>query len=679
MANALLGETSPYLLQHAHNPVDWHPWSEEVFARAKAEDKLVFLSVGYSTCHWCHVMEHESFENEAIAALMNRHFINVKVDREERPDVDATYMAFVQATTGQGGWPMSVWLTPEGKPVVGGTYFPPEDRYGRAGFSRLCEEIGRLWKDDRARMESSAEKVMIHLRAEADVGAVMQGMPDVRIFGDFIDRCESMFDPQEGGWGNAPKFPRPVVPRLLMQLSERFGPDSDEGAACLQMVERTLDAMQAGGMHDQLGGGFHRYSVDRYWHVPHYEKMLYDQGQLATLYLEAWQITKNDSYRETAEGIFRYVMEEMTDPVGAFHAAEDADSLPDAGAEKKREGAFWTWEADEIFERLDAKSALVFCAAYGVQAEGNARPESDPHEELVGQNTLYRALAPESLAVRFDMSAEEIHASLAQSRSVLLAARKERPMPHRDDKIVTAWNALMIGALARGARVLDRADLLEAAKRAADFLKKNLWDGSRLFRSYRQRSSGIAAFAADHAFLIAALLELHSADGTAAHLEWALELQAALDAEHWDSERGGYVMKAELGGQPLLVMREDYDGAEPSPGHIAAENLFKLALLVERPEFAVQGEAILRAEARTAAKQTFAVPVLLAACDLHERGVMKIEIGPDLEPALAHLLRTDYLPRAVFTRGTTAGGVVVCEGSVCLPVLRDAAGWRGRL
>ncbi|MFD0895449.1 thioredoxin domain-containing protein [Luteolibacter ambystomatis] len=678
MPNALIGETSPYLLQHACNPVEWQPWSEEAFARAKAEDKLVFLSVGYSTCHWCHVMEHESFENEAIAVLMNRHFINVKVDREERPDVDATYMAFVQATTGQGGWPMSVWLTPEGKPVVGGTYFPPEDRHGRAGFSRLCEEIGKLWKDDRAKMESSAEKVMIHLRAEADVGAVMQGLPDTRVFGDFIDRCEAMFDPQEGGWGGAPKFPRPVVPRLLLQLSERFGPESEEGAACLQMVERTLDAMQAGGMNDQLGGGFHRYSVDRYWHVPHYEKMLYDQGQLASLYLDAWQATGKDSYRETAEDIFRYVLDEMTDEGGAFHAAEDADSLPEADAAKKREGAFWTWEADRIFDLLDAKSALIFCAAYGVQAEGNARSESDPHEELVGQNTLYRALAPESLATRFGMTVEEIRESLGQSRRVLLAARKQRPMPHRDDKIVTAWNALMIGALARGARVLDRSDLLDAAKKAAAFLWENLWDGRRLFRSYRQRNSGIAAFAADYAFLIAAFIDLHSADGDAIHLDRALELQAAMDGEHWDGERGGYVMKAELAGQPLLVMREDYDGAEPSPGHVAAENLLKLSMLTGRTEFAGQAEIILRAEARVAARQGFAVPVLLSACDLHDRGVMKIERQGDAAPELEAALRSTYLPRAVFSRSEGPGQVIVCEGRVCLPPVRSLEEWRVR-
>jgi len=327
MPNALIDETSPYLLQHAHNPVEWLPWGERAFALAKSLGKPVFLSIGYSTCHWCHVMERESFEVARVAEAMNRNFVNVKVDREERPDVDATYMAFVQATTGQGGWPMSVWLTPDGKPLVGGTYFPPEDRHGRAGFVTLCEEIGRLWREDRGRLETSAENVMAHLRSQAEQGAVMHGLPGPKVFGDFLDRCEALFDATLGGWGGAPKFPRPVVPRLLLQLADRFGAASDEGGTCLQMVERTLHAMAAGGMNDQLGGGFHRYSVDRYWHVPHYEKMLYDQGQLASLYLEAWQATGEHAFRETAEEIFRYVLDDLTDAGGAFHAAEDADSL----------------------------------------------------------------------------------------------------------------------------------------------------------------------------------------------------------------------------------------------------------------------------------------------------------------------------------------------------------------
>ncbi|MCW1885676.1 thioredoxin domain-containing protein [Luteolibacter flavescens] len=673
MPNALAHETSPYLLQHAHNPVDWVPWCEDAFARAKSEDKLVFLSIGYSTCHWCHVMERESFENEAIAGVMNANFICVKVDREERPDIDATYMAFVQATTGQGGWPMSVWLTPAGRPVVGGTYFPPEDRYGRAGFPRLCAEIGRLWQDDRTRMEESAAKVMAHLREQSAADSVLNGLPPDKVFGDFLDRCESMFDPALGGWGNAPKFPRPVVPRLLLQLAERFG--GDEGEAALQMTSRSLRAMAAGGMNDQLAGGFHRYSVDRYWHVPHYEKMLYDQAQLALVYLESWQATGEDCDREVAEDIFRYVLTDLLDPTGAFHAAEDADSLVSAEDAEKKEGAYWTWEAAEIYRLLDARSAAIFCAAYGIEENGNARPESDPHGELEGRNTLYQATGIDALAEQFDLPAEEIRLLLGQTAKVLLEVRRLRPLPHRDDKLITAWNGLMIAALARGGRVLDRADLIDAAAKAAGFIRRELWDGAKLWRSFRGKRGDAPGFAADHAFLISGLIELHGADGDRAWLDWAAELQDALDRDHWEESQAGYVIRAELHGEPLLVIREDYDGAEPSANHVAAENLLKLAVLLDEPAFEKRAEAILRAGSRVAQTQPFAVPVLLGALDLHQRGVTKIEVRGTPEPALAEAMRRAWLPRAVWTRSAGDGDVIVCENQVCKPPIRTAAEW----
>ncbi|MEM1083297.1 MAG: thioredoxin domain-containing protein [Verrucomicrobiota bacterium] len=663
MPNALANETSPYLLQHQNNPVDWVSWSEAAFEEAGRRDVLVFLSVGYSTCHWCHVMEHESFESEEVAALMNEHFVCVKVDREERPDIDATYMAFVQATTGQGGWPMSVWLTPDGKPVVGGTYFPPEDRYGRAGFKRLCTEIGRLWKDDRGRMEESAAKVMGQLRAESTADAVMNGLPPVKVFGDFVDRCESMFDQEWGGWGGAPKFPRPAVPRLLLQLADRFG--GEEGEACLHMVERTLRAMAAGGMHDQLAGGFHRYSVDRYWHVPHYEKMLYDQGQLALLYLESWQATKDERDREVAAGIFDYVLRDMKDAGGAFHAAEDADSLPPEGGEKKREGAFWTWKSKEIFDALEPKAAGLFCAAFGVEEEGNARPESDPHQELVGENTLYRAQPAAMLAETFGVGGEEVSAGLKDSGARLLELRMTRPLPHRDDKIVTAWNGLMVAALAKGARVLDRADLLEAARTALVFLRDELWDGERLWRSYRQRRGEVPGFAVDHAFLIAGLIEMQAADPDGGWLDWAVELQAALDRVWWSEERAGYVLRPELAGEILMEIREDYDGAEPAANHVAAENLLKLAVLCDEPAYGKRAEAILRAGARTMEKQGFACPVLLGAYDLLERGVAKVQVRGELSREQATKLREAYLPRAVFVLEEGPGEVILCEGEAC--------------
>jgi hypothetical protein len=664
MANALIEETSPYLLQHAHNPVDWRAWSEEAFERAGLEGKLVFLSIGYSTCHWCHVMERECFENEEVAAVMNHHFVNVKVDREERPDLDGTYMAYVQAATGQGGWPMSVWLTPEGKPVFGGTYFPPEDRHGRPGFVRVCHELARLWRDDRGRLAESAEKAMEHLRAESGADAVLRGLPGERVFGDLLDRCEAMFDAEWGGFGGAPKFPRPVLLRTLMQLAERFGFQSEEGAMAWNMAEHTLRAMEAGGMRDHLGGGFHRYSVDRYWHIPHYEKMLYDQGQLALTYLEAWQISNSAVFREAAEGIFRYLCETLRDEGGAFHAAEDADSLPTAEALHKREGALWVWRADEIGLLLDPRDALLFCKAYGVEAAGNARPQSDPHGELEGTNTLFRAASDDELAGVFGVTVAEVRESLSGSRKRLLEMRSRRPAPHRDDKILSGWNGLAIAALARGARVLDRPDLADAALDAARFLKDKLWAGGTLYRSYRGHRGTTPGFAADHVFVISGLIELHAVRPEEGWLDWAEELQGKLDAEYWDEARLGYVMRAGLGNEELMVIREDYDGAEPAPNHLAAENLLKLADLLGKPGYAARAEVLLRAGSLVLERQPFAAPVLVSALDLHLRGVAKFQVGPEAGEEVLGKLRGIYQPRAVFTKGT-GREVIVCDGQVC--------------
>ena len=668
MPNALAKETSPYLLQHKNNPVDWLSWGEAAFARAKKEDKLVFLSIGYSTCHWCHVMEHESFENEAIAKVMNDNFVCVKVDREERPDVDATYMAFVQATTGSGGWPMSVWLTPDAKPVVGGTYFPPEDRGGRPGFPSICTQLGRLWKVDRAKMLESADKVMAHLRKESLPDAVVRGLPPEKVFGDFVDQCEASFDPEWGGWGGAPKFPRPAVPRLLLQLADRFGVESEEGEACLQMVERTLKTMAAGGMHDQLGGGFHRYSVDRYWHVPHYEKMLYDQGQLGLLYIEAWQVTGEEAYRRVAEHLFEYVLRDMKDEGGAFHAAEDADSLPDRDAGEKREGAFWTWEAADVYEILEPKAAALFCEGYGVQQEGNARPESDPHGELEGQNTLFRAMPDAALAEKFEMDRDAVKASLKRSSELLLAQRAKRPLPHRDDKIITAWNGWMIAALAKGGRAFGRRELIEAAEEAASFVKEHLWsqDGG-LKRSWRGMVGEVNGFAIDYACLISGLLEVHGNEEGTRWLDWALQLQSEMDEKFWDQERAGYVMRSRLGDQVLMTLLEDYDGAEPAANHVAAENLLRLEALTSNEAYGKRAEAILRAGALRMEKQGSACPVLLGAYDLKLREVPKMDVRGELSAEMAEKLRRSYLAGAVWTKSEGPGEVIECRKLLCKP------------
>ena len=658
MPNALIHETSPYLLQHAHNPVDWLPWCEEAFARAERENKPVFLSIGYSTCHWCHVMEHESFEDELTAALMNEHFINIKVDREEMPDIDATYMAFIQATTGQGGWPMSVWLTPRAEPLLGGTYFPPEDKYGRAGFPRILREVARLWREDRAKMQTSAAKLLEQLQQQAAVSPNQGNIAGERVFGDLFDACDHSFDEELGGFGGAPKFPRPTLLRTLMQLIDRWGGDHPDSQRAWQMVDRTLRAMAEGGLHDQLGGGFHRYSVDPYWHVPHYEKMLYDQAQLADAYLDAWQLSGDPLHRDTAEKIFSYLLETLRDKKGAFHAAEDADSLPHYDATHKREGAFWTWEAEEISALLEPRSALIFSLAYGVEAEGNARPESDPHEELVGQNTLYRAIAPATLATRFECSEEEINILLENAKKVLLEKRAQRPLPHRDDKIITAWNALAIHALARGGIILERADLSQTAREACRFLQKELWDGTTLYRSHRGKRAPHLGGPADYANLIGALLVLHETFPADDWLTWASELQTTLDKNFWSDPHQGYVLRAKLGDRELLSVREDYDGAEPAPNHMAAIHLQKMAVLCHEPNYQTRAEALLRGGSPLMQQNPYAAPVLLAALDLHHRGIVHWKI-----PLTESI--SGYRPRVVMTQDKDVIATLICEAQHC--------------
>ena len=666
MPNALANETSPYLLQHANNPVDWMPWGEKAFAKAKKEDKLVLVSIGYSTCHWCHVMERESFENEEIAAVMNRNFINIKVDREERPDIDATYMAFVQATTGQGGWPLNVWLTPDALPVVGGTYFPPEDKFGRPGFPKICEQLGKAYREDKARVLESAAKVMEHLRKEANAKSTLRGLPAEKVFGDYLDRCENLFDPHQGGFGDAPKFPRPTIMLALMQLGDRFPEGSEERKMAWEMSSETLRAIAMGGIHDHLGGGFHRYSVDGYWHVPHYEKMLYDQAQLGLAFTEAWQITKDPLFRKTTEDTLDYVITEMLDPSGGFHSAEDADSFRKEGDKHKHEGAYWTWAADEISSLLDPKSAAIFSLAYGVDAEGNSRPESDPHGDLKGQNTLFRALATDKLAEKFNLTGDEIEASLKTSREKLLTHRATRPKPHRDDKIVTAWNGLMIAALAKASAVFSSRKYAEAAKTAANSIRKNLWnpESKNLFRSYRGKRGDAKGFPADYAFLIFGLIELNATDPSGKWLDWAVELQEAMDKHSWSDERIGYVMAAEMSGQTLLTIREDYDGAEPSPNHIAALNLLKLAVLADKEAYRKRAESLLRAGANMLEKQPFSAPVLLAANDLNNRGVIHFQIPNKDYDAILTRLNATHRPRAVFD-SHVGKDILLCEGMTC--------------
>ena len=628
--NALAGEDSPYLLQHARNPVRWLPWGEPAFALARREGRPVFLSVGYSTCHWCHVMERESFEDPAVAALLNEHFVPVKVDREEHPDVDLTYMAYVQASTGQGGWPMSVFLTPEGKPFFGGTYFPPEERHGSPGFRFLLERIVAIWRDRRADLEEGAAQAVEALRQHHE-GRAADGEHEVpsaeTTLRHGLRSIRKTFDRDYGGFGGAPKFPRPVVPALLLQLAERFRGSPDEGATLMAVA--TLAALARGGIHDHVGGGFHRYAVDRIWHIPHYEKMLYDQAQLVPLFLEADRLAPDQGFADTARGILRYVARDLTHPDGGFYAAEDADSLPEPGAREKREGAFYVFRAREIDTLLGPTLAPIFRAAYGVRDEGNADPASDPHGQLTGTNTLFRALDRNDLRRSFALSAAELDGLLDQARRIVFDHRNTRPRPHRDEKVVAAWNGLMIGAMARASVRLGEPEWLERAGRAAAFVRDHLWDASQgiLYRSRRHQPARIRGHASDHAQLIGGLLDLFEAGGGWEWLRWALRLQEAMDAFHLDGTDGCY-FSARAQGLGLLSIKETHDGAEPAPDSTAARNLVRLSRYFHDEALARRAGRIFEAHRSTLDDSPYALPALAAALDLSTRPLLSVVIAP---------------------------------------------------
>ena len=610
--------TSPYLLQHAENPVEWYPWGEEAFARALEEQKPIFLSIGYSTCHWCHVMAHESFENPEIAALMNEHFINVKLDREERPDVDRLYMAYVQGLTGSGGWPMSVWLTPELKPFFGGTYFPPENRHGRAGFPSVLMQLSQLWEQSRERIEQEATRSLQALQASTqfDVAtAANLEVPLARATEYFL----RIYDEEWGGFGSAPKFPRPSV--LYFLLRQARSESSTSNQEVLRSVLGTLDRMAAGGIHDHLGGGFHRYSVDREWHVPHFEKMLYDQAQLAIAYLEAWQMTGEKRHAEVVRDILSYVKREMTSPDGGFYSAEDADSLIKQGSTEHAEGAFFVWTKEEIEAALPSEEAALFCEHYGVRPEGNVNPSSDPHGELTGKNVLM-------IMEQQGVISEDEGESLTRSQKILLEVRSRRPRPHLDDKILCAWNGLMISAFARAGAALAEVKYLEAAVNAAEFIKAHLTDPrtGELRRSWREGRVLEAGFAEDYAFLIQGLLDLYEATFEIVWLQWTVDLQGIMDRLFWDEAGGGYFSSAEGDPHLLVRMKEDYDGAEPSANSVAALNLLRFSRMIGDDDAAKKVERIFALSSRTLDGMPAAVPQLLVALERNLSPVCQIVI-----------------------------------------------------
>ena len=659
--NRLARERSPYLLQHAQNPVDWFPWGDDAFAKARSEDKPIFLSIGYSTCHWCHVMEQESFESAAIAAVLNEQFVAIKVDREERPDVDRVYMTFVQATTGSGGWPMSVWLTPDLKPFYGGTYFPPESKWGRPGFVDILQEIGRVWKAERGKVVESAEALTARLRSMEQAPPAAE-VPGVAALEKTVQQFREAFDPRHGGFGDAPKFPRPSELLFLMREHARAGaPQSAE------MVLRTLRAMALGGMRDHTGGGFHRYSVDGGWRVPHFEKMLYDQAQLVLAFVEASQLSGDPFYAEVAEDTLLYVMREMTDEGGGFYSAEDADSIPpeDAGSPSahKKEGAFYLWRAAEVDDLL-GEDARIVRLRFGIEPDGNA--PQDPQQEFTGKNLLFVARSVEEIANETGQSADDVVDVLHRTRLKMFKERLGRPRPQRDDKILAAWNGLMIAAFARMARALRALGAdgreagrphLEAAQRAAAFVREHMWNAKTgiLLRRYRDGHAEIDGYAEDYAYLIAGLLELFQADPQPMWLEWAIALQRRQDELFWDEQAGGWFSTTGNDPSVLLRMKEDYDGAEPTASSMSVLNLLTLSHLVADPQWDDRIERTLRLFATRLEQMGRGVPMMAAALSTRLAGVQQIVIadGPEHSDALDRAVAAHYLPFAIQLRVTS--------------------------
>jgi uncharacterized protein YyaL (SSP411 family) len=634
-ANRLVLETSPYLLQHAHNPVDWFPWGDEAFETARRLGRPVLLSIGYSTCHWCHVMEEESFEDEEVARTINERYVAIKVDREERPDVDAIYMSAVQSLTGGGGWPMTVWLTPDRKPFYAGTYFPPRT------FVPLLEKLKITFDEDPSRVASTAERLVADIRRQMTPDAGGAPAPNASSLDAAASLYRSRFDAENGGMRGAPKFPSSLPVRFLLRDHRRRATDTDS----LRMATVTLERMSRGGIHDQLGGGFHRYSTDERWVVPHFEKMLYDNALLAIAYLEGFLSTRREGFAAVAKGILAYVAREMTSPDGAFFSATDADSLDPRG--RREEGWFFTWTQPELDSALGVHNARIVGSYYGVTSKG----------DLDGRSVLHVPRSAAEVAKDLGTAEASLRSAVQDAQAPLLAARAKRPPPLRDEKILTSWNALMISAHARAALALGDAAYAERAERAADFLLRTLVKGDRLLRTYNAGAARLDAYLDDYAFLVAALLDLHEATGRLRWLTEAIRLDAVLE-RHFEDKAGGFFTTSDDHEQLLARDKPSYDGAEPSGASVEALNLLRLHELTTRDGYRARAERCLANAGPVLASSPTALSEMLLALDFASDVPKEIVIvtphdRAEAEPFLAKL-REVYLPNRVL--------VVVPEG-----------------
>jgi len=678
--NRLINETSPYLLQHARNPVDWFPWGQEALERAKAEDMPILLSIGYSACHWCHVMEHESFENDSIAKLMNDNFVCIKVDREERPDLDNIYMSAVQMMTGQGGWPMTVFLTPDCVPFYGGTYYPPEDRYNMPGFRRVLSGIAEAYRQRSTDIEQTAKSILEGLR-----GGGAMNESDAVLNADVLDNAyrsiARSYDSSRGGFGNAPKFPAPMTLEFLLKTFQRTG-DSKP----LEMADFTCRKMAQGGIYDQLGGGFHRYSTDARWLVPHFEKMLYDNAQLVRVYLHLFQITRDEFYSTIVRETLDYVAREMTDPSGGFYSTQDADS-------EGHEGKFFVWTPAEISKVLSPEDAKIFCAMYDVTTAGN----------FEGSNILNIPIPAERVAETLGMTVEELRTNINRIRPLLFGAREHRVKPDRDEKILTSWNGLMIGAFAEAAMVLNDDSYLQIAINASRFVLDSMRSDGLLLRTAKDGKAKLNAYLEDYSFFADALLTLYEATGQKIWFDECMATVQTMIAEFWDEKEGGFYFTG-ASHEHLIVRTKDYfDNATPSGNSIAAGVLLKLAALTGDDAFTRRAVAIFRLLQDTIRKYPSGFSQLLCALDFFLSATKEIAIiGDPLSNStteLKHEVWREYLPNKVVApwdgaegaapaavqllanRGQSSGipTAYVCEGFVCKQPATDVASLRNQL
>jgi uncharacterized protein YyaL (SSP411 family) len=642
--NALIHEKSPYLLQHAHNPVNWRPWNDETFAIARREEKPIFLSIGYATCHWCHVMERESFENEAVARLINEYFVAIKVDREERPDVDAIYMAACQALTGQGGWPLSVFMTPEKKPFFVGTYFPPIDHPNRPSFSRVVESIGRAWNTaaDRADIEGAGASITEQLARHAKTAPSDITTLPADIAHQAFARYEQTYDPQYGGFGAQPKFPSPQNLLFLLRYHQRT-----RNEEALQMVERTLLAMRKGGVFDQIGYGFHRYSTDRFWLLPHFEKMLYDQAMLAVACVETFQVTGNKVFSRIAEEVFTYVLRDMTSPEGGFYSAEDADS-------EGHEGKFYVWLKHEVMQVLDEEDGELFCAVYNIREGGNFADEASG--EVSGENIPHLRQTFAEIAVHHSLDADELAGRMSLARQRLFDYREARIHPLKDDKILTDWNGLMIAVLAMGARALDNALYTQAAERAWGFVQQHLKAPTgRLLHRWRDGEAAITGFLDDYAFMAWGALELYHTTFNTAYLHDCVLLCEEI-LRLFAAEDGGFHLSADDNEQLILSTKEAYDGAIPSGNSIAATVLARCGKLTSNARFLAAAERTVHTFASAIQSYPTGFAQMLIAHDFLTQPTQEIILAGSPHDitlaAMTALVAQTYLPFSVVALNT---------------------------